>query len=478
MSDLGAAGLGQLALRLNLIDEVQLQDALAELDSRSDPPEALLRVLQRKGWVTGYQAGKLMRGETEGYFLGGYRLLYKIASGTFGRVFRADDPRTGAVVAVKVLRRRWLDDKYKVELFEREGKVGLSLRQPNIVEVLAVNRDPVTGQYYIVMEFVEGGNLRDILIRRKKLEVPEALRILEEAAAGLSYAYSKGFTHRDIKQTNILLSVQGVAKLVDFGLAEIAAGADLSDPNDTEIARTVDYAGLERATGVKQGDVRSDIYFLGWVFYEMVTGRRLVPSTRDRTARMARQRFEVLEKVRRDAAGELPPMVLSLIEKMVALEPSARFQTPSQLLEAVQTIHREITGGGHGAERVTGPRTVFVVEGKEHLMDAFREKLKELGYRVLLSFDPNRAAERFDQSPYHGLILDAGTVGQEGLAVFDRVMQDAELKGFRCGGIVILAKNQAHWADQVRPRRNVAVLVQPVTMKQLCQKLQELVPLD
>src|SRR5262249_31204696 len=158
--------------------------------------------------------------DPDGYFLGGYRILYKIASGSFGRVYRADDPRTGTIVAVKVLRRKWSEDPHNIELFEREGRLGMGLRHPNIVEVLAVNRGRVTRQHYIVMEFVEGENLRQLLHRRKKLPPADALRILEEATTGLAYAFSKKLTHRDMKLTNVLLSTkEGVAKLVDFGLA-------------------------------------------------------------------------------------------------------------------------------------------------------------------------------------------------------------------------------------------------------------------
>src|SRR5437588_7011845 len=97
--------------------------------------------------------------------------------------------------------------------------MGMTLRHPNVVEILAVSRDPVSKQYFIVMEVVEGGNLRDFLSIRKKLEPAETLRILEDATAGLAYAYSRGFSHRDMKLTNVLISSQGVAKLVDFGLA-------------------------------------------------------------------------------------------------------------------------------------------------------------------------------------------------------------------------------------------------------------------
>src|SRR5205814_962240 len=121
------------------------------------------------------------------------------------------------------LRKRWSEDPHKVEMFEREGRMGMSMHHPNIVRILAVNQNKPTGQYYIVMEFVEGGNLRDFLGIRKQLEVKEALRLLEECSAALAYAHTRGLTHRDLKPTNVLIASQGVAKLVDFGLAEISA---------------------------------------------------------------------------------------------------------------------------------------------------------------------------------------------------------------------------------------------------------------
>src|SRR5262249_39167249 len=161
-------------------------------------------------YLTNFQTSKVLKGDSDGFFLGGYRILYKISSGTFGRVFRAEDPRSGRVVALKVLRRRWSEDQQRIDLFIREGKVGLMLKHPNIVEVLAISQDVVTKQYYIAMEFVEGGNLREILAIRKTLTVPEALRIIEDCTAGLAYAYSqRRLTHRDIKPTNTLISTQG-----------------------------------------------------------------------------------------------------------------------------------------------------------------------------------------------------------------------------------------------------------------------------
>src|SRR3954447_14141087 len=184
--NLDASGIGQLALRLGLINEDQFRECLIELDDKNAPATDLLRLMERKRYLTPWQGGKLLKGDTDGYFLGGYRMLYKIASGSFGRVYRGDDPRTGQVVAIKVLRNKWTMDKQKVDLFLREGKLGLTIRHPNIVSVLAVNQDSKTGQYFIVMEFVEGGNLRDLINIRKKIGIDETLRIMEESASGLA----------------------------------------------------------------------------------------------------------------------------------------------------------------------------------------------------------------------------------------------------------------------------------------------------
>jgi tRNA A-37 threonylcarbamoyl transferase component Bud32/CheY-like chemotaxis protein len=471
-----ADAIAQLARRLDLVTDEQLLDVWAELGTRTGPPEPLLRALERKGYLTPWQASKLIKGDTDGYFLGGYRLLYRIAAGSFGRVYRADNPRTGEVVAIKVLRRRWSEDQRKIGLFEREGKVGLQMQHPNIVRILAVNRDPSTAQYYIVMEFVEGDNLRDWLGEvRKKLEPKEALRLLEETASGLAHALSLGLTHRDIKPTNILISASTkTAKLVDFGLAELAGGAR---EVGGEIDRTVDYAGLEKATNVKAGDPRSDIYFLGCTFHEMVTGRPLLTIVRDARARMQRRRFEVVGQLRRDDP-DLPPPIYSLISRMVRFDPVERFQTYDQLLDAVRQVRAEMEGGGRAAASGTGPKTVFVVEENPKFQDAFREKLKARGYRVLISIHPTQAVSRFEQQPYDALIVDCVFAERAGLEAYEKVMREADLKRLDCAGILLLSKDQAHWAEGLADLPRSAALVMPTNMKHIVQKLGEFVPTD
>jgi serine/threonine protein kinase len=466
----------ELVVKLGLVTQAQMNEALEEArtETGKQTPDLIFvtRTLERKGLLTNYQTNKVIKGDPDGYFLGGYRVLYKISSGSFGRVFRADDPRSGKVVAIKVLRRRWSEDQQRIDLFIREGRVGLTLKHPNIVEVLAISQDPITKQYYIAMEFVEGGNLREILAIQRPLTPAKALAILEGAAAGLTYAYSRGITHRDIKLTNILISSQQEAKLVDFGLAEMFASMK-SEEKHAE--RTVDYAGLEKATGVSHGDVRSDIFFLGCVFFEMITGRPPMLMTRDRTQRMRRQRFEEVQSL---TPGEVkaPPSVYTLCETMLAFDPRRRYQTPSQLLEAIRSARREVTAASqpasNGSKQVS--RSIFIVESDQRLQDVLREKFKDKGYRVLIAADPARALDRFRQQPYDSLLVDAGTVGEDGLLVFERVLKEAQDKRVPFAGIIVLAEEQAQWASRLPSRGSSAVLVRPVTIKQIQRKFLEM----
>jgi len=465
-----------LAQKLGLVTSDQVREALELLGTASPSVEATSQQLQRSSAITAWQAGKLVKGETTGYIMGGYKLLYKISSGSFGRVYRAEEPGGGRIVAVKILRRRHSEDKQRIDLFNREGKVGLMLKHPGIVEVLAVNQDKDTGQYYLVMEFVEGGNLREVMKIRKRFSPQEAMKILQDCVEGLTFAYGKGYTHRDIKLTNILISGAGQAKLVDFGLAQYFQ-ADGRDEADERVERTVDYAGLEKATDVKQGDVRSDIFFLGCVMYEILTGMKPLELARGQRARMQKSRFDALKPL---SQGDLPgfPMVVDLVNTMTALLPENRFQTPAQLLEAVKRVRRQIdpalqkvAAAGTGAKV---QQTLFIVERDEKLQEVLRAKFRELGYRVLMAIDPDRAVERFRQTPFEAAIIDAGTVGESSLQQTRSLLLDAARTHKRLGIAVILSEEQAPFASAFEKDPNVKTLVRPVTLKQLTAAVQSL----
>lgn len=474
MSKLDGENLGDSAIRLGLLTADQVAQAWEELGSRAVPGQDFLRCMERKGYLTSFQSGKLVKGESDGYFLGGYSLLYKIASGSFGRVYRANDPSTGRVVALKVLRKKWSEDKHKIELFMREGKMGMTLKHPNIVETLAVNHEKKTNQYYIVMEFVEGGNLRDFLNIRKKLQPAEMLRIVEDTAAGLAHAFLKGITHRDMKLTNVLLSSAGPAKLVDFGLAGTQFGPS-DDKEDVNVERTVDYAGLEKATKAPHGDPRSDLFFVGCVAYELLTGRSAIEYNKSAQARMAAERFAKIVPLK-TAEVQAPASVLRLVENLMALDPNLRIQTPVQLIDRVRECRAELertaTEANH-AEKKSQP-TIFLVESDEKLQDLLRAKLKEQGFRMLIAADPIRALDRFRQQPFDLLIVDADTTGENGYYVFEGIMDDVKRQNIPCCGILMLNAEQKDWKDRMKNYAGVETLVQPIKYKQLLHAIRTL----
>jgi CheY-like chemotaxis protein/predicted Ser/Thr protein kinase len=478
MPEIDAATLLRTIGKAGLLTPTQIQESRDELGDGIHDSEAMLRHFERKGALTSYQIDKLQKGDVDGFFLGGYRIQYKIASGTFGRVFRADDVTNGRIVAIKVLRRRWSEDAQVNELFDREAKLGMTLRHPNIVEILNVGRDPNTGQHYLVMEFVEGGNLRDVLAIRKKFEPADALPILEDIANALHYAYMRGITHRDLKLSNVLLSSQGSAKLVDFGLAQIYATqkATFRDEDGLLIQRTVDYAGLEKLTGVETGDTRSDIYFLGCIAYEIMTGRPPAELTRDRHQRMRKDRYLNVPPIRPEEING-PISVIRLVESSMALDPKHRPQTPTQLLEVIRQVRAELdpNAAQQGAAGRGLAPTVFVVEKNERLQDAMRDRLKEAGYRVLIASSPERAIERFSQQPYPALIVDAGSTQEEGIQAFKRILFLARERNSPCQGILILNEDQADYANMFDPYEQASILVRPLNMKGLLDKLRGLI---
>jgi eukaryotic-like serine/threonine-protein kinase len=350
------------------------------------------------------------------------------------------------------------------------------------------------------MEFIEGGNLRDILQIRERhpdkatvvskatkqdvhngesggrgLDPTEALKILEDAVTGLAHAYAQGVTHRDIKLTNVLISTQGQVKLVDFGLAGIFVRKGLDLEGQEKVDRTVDYAGLEKATGVKPGDVRSDIYFLGCILYEMLTGRSPLELTRDARARASQQRFSSVTPMSSDEVKG-PPQLFQLVERMMSLDPKIRYQTPVQLLEAVREVRAELDNPGSVKVKRNLTRTVFVVERDPRLQDALRQKLKELGFRVLISAEPARAVDRFHQTPFDMIIMDAGATGEEGRYVFEGLMEEASRKAFAFTGLLIVNEDQEFWAEQMKRATDRIALVRPISMKHVTNAVIKLLP--
>jgi eukaryotic-like serine/threonine-protein kinase len=426
--------LAQRIVELGLATSIQLDQVWGEMKGNKGNMDELTSLLLRKGIVTNYQLDRVQTGELLGYFYGPYKVLYMIGAGTFARVFRAVHRETGRVVAIKVLRRRHREEMGQVEQFLREGRMGLELKHPNIVTIHDIVNDPRTP--YLVMEFVEGETLRELLKIRKRFSPIEAMRAIQDICTGLDFAMQRGITHRDLKLSNVLVTSTGRCKLVDFGLAAIA---DTSSPEkiaDCPSARAIDYATLERATGVRRGDPRSDIFFVGVIMQHIITGEPPMSETRDRMARLNVSRFTSIPSIG-SLVPDLPPSVGAICNRALEFDPEKRYQSPQSMLLEVQSVLKKMEAGevdqkveGHkfvqadeeAAKEGLG-KTVMVIESRMELQDLLREKLKSRGYRVLVFSDPGRAIERLLTDPHATdcAVISATDLGMQAAEAFNQL---------------------------------------------------------
>lgn len=421
----------QMATELELAPALALQQALRE--SGGDSAEAFGAALVRRELLTGYQLDRLLRGERTGYFYGRAMILYQIGAGAFARVYRALHRDTGGVLAVKVLRSRFTADADKRAAFQREGEMGRTLRHPHIVSVEDVGQEHNVS--YITLEFVEGQTLRQLVKIRGALEVPTAVDLIRQSLAGLEYAHRRGVTHRDLKASNVLVSSTGVAKLVDFGLAGVDATGDRHLTRGAAF-KTVDYAALEKATGVRDDDVRSDIYFLGTVAYLVLAGTPPFEESRDRSVRSDPRRFTIVEPITA-RAPQVPREAADLVARMMQLDPQERFQTAADARRAAEDVLAKLAEGGAtpAATSAAAPAaegrpatrgSIMLVESGEKPQQRLREFFTKLGYRVLLTENPQRALARFSSQPAPAdcLVISAQSLGRAAVEAFNAVSAD------------------------------------------------------
>lgn len=318
------AVLDQLPL-IGLISRDQYREAKAEAED--DSSDAIVRSLMRKGWLTSWQLERLKKGDTSSFFYGEYRALFHLAEGTFARVYRGERVDSGSPVAIKVLRNRFATSPEAVAAFHKEAEAGMRLRHPNIVRI--TDSGQIDDRHFMVMEYVEGSNLRELLRLRTRFKGREALPLMLGLAEGMTYSHNQGVTHRDIKATNILISNSGAAKLVDFGLAAID---DAGGKGGMQSQRTVDYSALERTCGSAKGDPRSDIFFLGCVFYHMLTGHVAMEDSesKDPLKKMLKRSFGVIKPISEHAHAP-DPALSRIIEKMMRVDLASRYQTMAEV---------------------------------------------------------------------------------------------------------------------------------------------------
>lgn len=479
-----AEDLSQRIFDLRLLDQRQLQSVWSEFGTREVSVEDFSARLLNKSLLTNFQLDKVIKGDREGFYYGNYRVLYMVGAGTFARVFRSVHTKTNKVVALKVLRRRYREEPDQVELFLREAHMGEKLVHPNIVRIFDVSDD--IRAPYMVMEFVEGQTLREFLKVRKRLDVATSVNLMIDVASALDYARKMGITHRDMKLSNVMIASSGKAKLVDFGLATMSEASDdklVAAPN----ARSIDYVALERGTGVKKNDHRSDIYFAGCVFYHMLTGVAPLVETRDRLVRMNVSRFGEIKPANL-LVPDIPIPVLTVLNHAMCFRPDDRYQEPEVFLADLKRVKFVMDKGEAEAaeedpekkrvakirpdEQAEGlGKTVLVVESNHELQNLLREQLKKCGYRVLITNDPARAIQRFEDEIRTAdcAIFSAQDLGMRAVEAFNQLGEGQTTSDIPA--VLLVDKREKELAEAAKPGEHRLLLPMPLKIKSLREAL-------
>ena len=210
-----------------------------------------------------------------GTILGRYEIIEKIGGGGMALVYKAKCKLLNRYVAIKVLRDEFINDEEFIKKFRRESQAAASLSHPNIVNIYDVGVDEVKEHqiHYIVMEYIKGKTLKEIIVEKGKLSLDETINYSIQIAEALEHAHKNHIVHRDIKPHNIMITEDGRAKVMDFGIARAATSSTVT--NTSNVIGSVHYFSPEQARG-GYTDEKSDIYSLGVVMYEMITGKCLI----------------------------------------------------------------------------------------------------------------------------------------------------------------------------------------------------------
>ncbi len=307
-----------------------------------------------------------------------YEILEEVGSGGMARVYSAKDLLLNRVVAVKILREQFADDEQFVERFRREARSAASLSHPNIVSIYDVGE--TGGVHFIVMEFVHGKNLRQLSIEKDNFPQEFIVSVGKQIALGLAHAHEHGIIHRDIKPHNILITSEGRVKVTDFGIAQAMSTSNLTQTGT--VLGSVHYFSPEQARGVNV-QAASDLYSLGIVLYEMITGR--VPFTGESAVSIALKQIQDTPPSLRRTAHEVDRDLEQLVFKLLAKEIKDRPASAREAVGLFQRIERRLEAsiGQQLMEGETLPLTV-VEPGEEGDLALAKGKKKQKGRSKLL----------------------------------------------------------------------------------------------
>ena len=285
---------------------------------------------------------------------GRYEIREHIATGGMASVYKTWDNRVERIVAIKVLRSLDKNDTRAVERFRREARAAAALAHPNAVTIYDFVEE--VGQYFLVMEYIPGPTLKQLVGQRRQLQAREAIEIAAQVCSVLQVAHAQRFIHRDIKPQNIMLVLNGgpasagidrgvLVKLTDFGIVRVAEEAGLT--NSGIVLGTADYLSPEQARG-ETLTASSDLYSLGVVMFEMLTGRP--PFVGPTAVSIAMQHASTNPPSLRQFNPAIPPILEQLVLRALEKEPEDRFDSAAEMQQALRNCARELARGNQMAQ--------------------------------------------------------------------------------------------------------------------------------
>lgn len=321
-----------------------------------EEPKKLAGILVREGILALFQAEQLLAGRWRGFDIGKYKVLERLGSGGGSNVYLCEHSGMGNRVAVKVLYSDKATDPTMVERFRREARAAATLNHPNIVR--GFDLDEADNLNFLVMEYIEGNSLEKIIRKLGPMDVFRACHYIKQAAQGLKHAHEAGVVHRDIKPANLLLDRAGTLKILDMGLARFTQEENFVLTQKETVLGTADYVAPEQTRDSHRVDIRADLYSLGATFYFLLTGRTPFPkgSIAQKLVWLQTQEPPSVSMYR----PEVPEELVKIIEKMMAKDPLKRYQTPSEVIKALEAWTRAPIGPPPEAEM---PRMSRVAQG-------------------------------------------------------------------------------------------------------------------
>lgn len=322
-----------------LLTAEQVKAVADELEGAGiDTDAAAAKKLVQRGLITRYQADRLLEGRSRGFFFDDYKLMDLLGIGGMGWVYRAQSTKSGKMFALKVLLDQLKRDRGLLARFEQEARAGQRFNHENIVRTFESGN--AGGLPYMIMEFVEGPSLLELLRLRERSRLPweQACDVARQAAMGLHHVHQAGFVHRDIKPQNLLIDQTGLVKILDFGLSMKKDGEEGDEFSMAmifghECVGTAAYTSPEQANDSLTADARSDIYSLGCTLFASLTGDTPFPYSRTSEVLKAHQ-TQVPRHVS-DVVPAIPRAVGDLVAKMLAKNPGDRFASAREAAETL-----------------------------------------------------------------------------------------------------------------------------------------------